>query len=430
MKRTRVVTALYVLALIGTGIGCTPSVELQLTDEVLLKKVQHQTFKYFYDFAHPVSGMARERNSSGDTVTTGGSGFGLMSIIVGMERGYITRVEGLEHLRKMIGFLETCDRYHGAWPHWLNGTSGKVIPFGPKDNGADLVETALLVQGLISVRQYLIFNAAGEKELIARINSLWQDVEWDWFTRGGENLLYRHWSPEFEWEMNTGIRGHNETLITYVLAASSPTHPVDTSAYHEGYARNGEIINGRKYYGIRLPLGDELGGPLFFSQYSFLGLDPRNLKDRYANYWEQNVNHTLINRQYCIENPNHYKGYGKKCWGLTASDNQDSCSAHSPTNDLGVIAPTAALSSFPYTPEYSMETMRHFYYELGDKLWGKCGFYDAFNMTEDWWDDSYLARDQGPVIIMIENYRSGLLWNLFMTAPEIQIGLDRLSFTY
>lgn len=430
MKRTRVVTALYVLALIGMVTGCNPPVNIELTDEVLLQKVQHQTFKYFHDFAHPFSGMARERNSSGDTVTTGGSGFGLMAIIVGMERGYITRVEGLDQLRRIVGFLETCDRYHGAWPRWLNGTTGKVIPFGPKDNGADLVETAFLVQGLISVRQYLKANAPGEKELENRINSLWLEVEWDWFTRGGEDLLYRHWSPEFEWEMNRGIRGHNETLITYVLAASSPTHPVDSSAYHEGYAKNGEIINGKEYYGIRLPLGEELGGPLFYSHYSFLGLDPRNLKDRYAAYWEQNVNHTLINRQYCIKNPLKYKGYGKKCWGLTASDNHLSYSIHSPTNDLGVIAPTAALSSFPYTPEYSMETMRYFYYEMGDKLWGKCGFYDAFNMTEDWWDDSYLARDQGPVIIMIENYRSGLLWNLFMSAREIRTGLDRLGFSY
>lgn len=430
MKRTGVVIALFISAIIGIGTGCKPPVNIELTDEVLLQKVQHQTFKYFYDFAHPVSGMARVRNSSGDTVTTGGSGFGLMAIITGMDRGYITRSEGLEHIRKMVGFLETCDRYHGAWPHWLNGNTGEVIPFGPKDNGADLVETAFLVQGLITARQYLNDILPGEKELKSRINSLWQNVEWEWFTRGGEHVLYRQWSPEFEWEISTGIRGYNESLITYVLAASSPAHPVDTSAYHEGYARNGEIINGREYYGIMLPLGEEFGGPLFFSQYSFLGLDPRNLEDRYASYWEQNVNHTLINRQYCIKNPNHFKGYGKKCWGLTTSDDQHSCSAHSPTNDLGVIAPTAALSSFPYTPEHSMEAMRHFYYQLGDSLWGEFGFHDAFNLTADWWADSYLARNQGPVIIMIENYRSGLLWELFMSAPEINTGLDRLGFSY
>ncbi len=404
--------------------------EIQLTDEKLLDLVQHQSFKYFYDFAHPASGMVLERNTSGDIVTSGGSGFGLMALILGMERGFITRQEGLEQLERMVTFLETCDRYHGVWPHWLNGGSGEVVPFSPKDNGADLVETAFLVQGLITVRQYLNDGLAGEEELKERINTLWEEVEWDWFTRGGEEVLYWHWSPEFDWEMNHAIRGHNETLITYVLAASSPTHSIDSSVYHKGYARNGEIVNGVDYYGIKLPLGEELGGPLFFSHYSFLGLDPRNLSDRYANYWEQNVNHSLINRQYCIENPNNFEGYGADCWGLTASDNHQFYGAHSPTNDLGVITPTAAVSSIPYTPEQSLQAIRHFYYELGDRLWGDYGFYDAFNQSQKWWTDSYLAIDQGPIVIMIENYRTGLLWDLFMSAPEVGEGLQKLGFSF
>jgi hypothetical protein len=230
--------------------------------------------------------------------------------------------------------------------------------------------------------------------------------------------------------MNMGIRGHNETLITYVLAASSPTHPIDTLVYHKGYARNGEIVNGQSYFGITLPLGEELGGPLFFSHYSFLGLDPRNLADRYAHYWEQNVNHTLINREYCIDNPKGFEGYGSDCWGLTASDNHQGYSAHSPSNDLGVITPTAAISSIPYTPEHSKKAIRNFYYEHEDSLWGEYGFYDAFNLNEKWFADSYLAIDQGPIVIMIENYRTGLLWDLFMSAPEIQQGLERLGFSH
>jgi len=414
----------------STGTGCTPEVELQLTDEKLLDLVQHQTFKYFYDFGHPVSGMSRERNSSLDTVTSGGTGFGLMTLVVGMERGYITRQEGTDRLKKILNFLETCDRYHGVWPHWLHGSTGEVIPFSPKDNGADLVETAFLVQGLIIVREYLLDKDEKEKELKERIDTLWQEVEWDWFTQGGEEVLYWHWSPDFGWEMNHAIRGHNETLITYVLAASSPTHAIDSLVYHKGYAQNGEIINGSDFYGIKLPLGEELGGPLFFSHYSFLGLDPRNLEDRYANYWEQNKNHTLINRQYCIENPNSFLGYSADCWGLTASDNHQFYGAHSPTNDLGVITPTAAISSIPYTPEYSLQAIRHFYYELGANLWGEYGFFDSFNMTENWWADSYLAIDQGPIVVMIENYRSGLLWDLFMSAPEVSQGLEKLGFSF
>ncbi len=414
----------------GPGTGCTPEEELQLTDEKLLDLVQHQSFKYFYDFGHPVSGLARERNSNLDTVTSGGTGFGLMAMVVGIERGFITRQEGIARFEKVLNFLETCDRYHGVWPHWLNGSSGEVIPFSPKDNGADLVETAFLVQGLITVREYLRDTDTKEKELKERIDTLWQGVEWDWFTQGGQEVLYWHWSPDFGWEMNHAIRGHNETLITYVLAASSPTHSIDSMVYHTGYARDGGIINGSDFYGIRLPLGEELGGPLFFSHYSFLGLDPRNLEDQYANYWEQNVNHTLINRQYCIENPNNYKGYSADCWGLTARDNHKGYSAHSPTNDMGVITPTAAISSIPYTPEYSLEAIRHFYYELGDDLWGEYGFYDSFNLPENWWADSYLAIDQGPIVVMIENYKTGLLWDLFMSAPEIAPGLEKLGFSF
>lgn len=430
MKSLLKLFPLLILLSLICGTSCNPPPELELTNEVLLEKVQHQTFKYFYDFAHPVSGMARERNSSGDIVTSGGSGFGLMALIVGMERGFITREQGLEQIEKMVGFLESCDRYHGVWPHWLNGATGDVVPFSPKDNGADLVETAFMVQGLIAVRQYLFQNNPTEKALADRINTLWQEVDWEWFTRGGEEVLYWHWSPDFDWEMNHAIRGHNETLIVYVLAASSPTFPIDATVYHEGYAKNGEIKNGNFYYGNKLPLGEELGGPLFFSHYSFLGLDPRKLEDRYANYWDQNVAHSRINREYCKENPKGYKGYSEVCWGLTASDNHQGYSAHSPNNDLGVITPTAAISSIPYTPEASLEAIRHFYYEYGDSLWGIYGFHDAFNLSEGWWADSYLAIDQGPIVVMIENFRSGLIWDLFMSAPEIQEGLRKLGFEY
>lgn len=430
MKHLRIWILLGMVLAAGIITGCKPEEELELSDEKLLDLVQHQTFKYFYDFAHSASGMALERNTSVDIVTSGGSGFGLMALIVGMERGFITRQEGVAQVEKIIDFLETCDRFHGVWPHWLNGANGDVVPFSPKDNGADLVETAFMAQGLITMREYL--NAAFdlEKELITRINDLWQQVEWDWFTQGGQEVLYWHWSPDFAWEMNHAIRGHNETLIVYVLAASSPTHPIDSLVYHHGYARSGDIVDGSDYFGIKLPLGEDFGGPLFFSHYSFLGLDPRNLTDSYANYWEQNVNHSLINRQHCIQNPNNFKGYSADCWGLTASDNHQGYSAHSPTNDLGVITPTAAISSIPYTPEHSLKAIRQFYYEYGDSLWGEFGFHDAFNLSQNWWASSYLAIDQGPIVVMIENYRTGLLWDLFMSAPEIGPGLQKLGFSY
>jgi hypothetical protein len=396
-----------------------------ISDDALLTLVQQQTFKYFYDFAHPSSGMTRERNTSGNTVTTGGSGFGIMALIVGMERNFISRAAGMQHMAKVVTFLEKADRFHGAWPHWINGSTGKVIPFSTKDDGGDLVETSFLVQGLLTFRQYTHASDTAGNNLINRINKLWQTVEWDWYRKNNENVLYWHWSPTYNWEMNFPLYGYFEEQITYFLAGSSPTHSIPKIVYANGFGKNGAIIKNNFYYGIKLPL--ESPAPLFWTQYSYLGLDP-HFSDDYANYWEQNVNASLINHAYCVANPKNYVGYSDACWGLTASDNQHGYNAHSPANDLGVIAPTAALSAFPYTPAESMKALKYFYYTLGDRLWGPYGFYDAFNLTDGWTANSYLAIDQGPVIIMIENYRTGLLWNLFMSAPEVQNGLNKFSF--
>jgi len=409
-------------------------IQKNLSDTALLTLVQKQTFRYFWDFAHPVSGMARERSNSAygygdEVVTTGGTGFGAMATIVAAERGWISRDSAASHLLKMVAFLSKADSYHGAFPHWLNGTTGKIIPFSRKDDGADLVETSYLFQGLLCVRQYFNQDNNIESELRNRINWMWNDIEWSWFTKGGEEVLYWHWSPNNGWAMNFPVRGYNECLIMYVLAASGDRYPVTSAVYHRGWAQSNFFKNGREFYGIKLPLGFDYGGPLFFSHYSFLGLDPNNLVDRYANYWEQNKNHTLINRAWCIDNPQKFKGYGENCWGLTASDNFEGYNAHAPGNDLGVITPTAALSSFPYTPEYSMLVLKHFYFDLGNKIWGEYGFVDSFSETKNWYAKNYLAIDQGPIIVMIENYRTGLLWKLFMSCPEVKNGLKKLEFS-
>jgi Uncharacterized protein conserved in bacteria len=399
----------------------------QISEDDLMTLVQRQTFKYFWDFGHPSCGMARERNSSGDVVTTGGSGFGIMAMIVAIERGFITRADGIARLDKILGFLETCDRFHGVWPHWLNGVTGKTVPFSAIDNGGDIVETSYMIQGLICMRQYLNSSVTAEKSEIDRINNLYSSIEFDWFTNG-QKTLYWEWSPDFGY--NLKVQGYNETLITYLTAASSPTHTITADVYTNGYANNGGIKNGRSYYAYLLPLGADYGGPLFFTQYSFLGLDPRHLKDQYADYWVQNVNQSLINWTYCKTNPKKYSGYSSAIWGLTASDNPWGYNAQSPTNDLGVITPTAAISSIAYTPVQSLNALKTDYYFLGDHLWGNYGFYDAFDVTQGWWATSTLAIDQGPIICMIENYRTGLLWNLFMSAPEVQSGLTKLGFTY
>ena len=406
---------------------------VNLSDEALLDLVQKQTFRYFWDFAHPVSGMSRERSNSNfgygnETVTSGGTGFGIMSVIVATERKWIGRDTAARFLLKMVNFLLKADSYHGVFPHWLNGETGKTIPFSRKDDGADLVETSYLFQGLLCARQYFNGDNSTERELRNRIGWLWEGIEWNWFTKGGEEVLYWHWSPNNGWAMNFPIRGFNECLIVYILAASGERYPVSKDVYHRGWAESNFFKNGKTFYNYTLPLGFDYGGPLFFSHYSFLGLDPHGLTDRYADYWEQNRNHTLINHAYCIDNPKKFKGYGEACWGLTASDTYNGYNAFSPTNDEGTITPTAALSAFPYTPEFSMKALKHFYNDLGDKIWSEYGFVDAFNETQNWYAGSHLAIDQGPIIVMIENHRSGLLWKLFMSCPEIKGGLKKLGF--
>jgi hypothetical protein len=400
------------------------------SDDELLDMVQEYTFRYFYDFAHPASGMARERNTSGDVVTSGGSGFGIMALITGIERGFITREEGMAHMIRILNFLETADRFHGVWPHWMNGNSGKVVTFSEFDNGGDLVETAFLVQGLLVARQYFDQPSQDEQQIVSRITALWESVEWDWYSRNNSGALYWHWSPNYGWQMNMQVRGWNEASIVYMLAIASPTHPVPASYWNNGWAGMPYYTNGGSFYGFTLDVGWDRGGPLFFAHYSFLGFDPRNIKDNFTNYFNLNRNHTLIHRAYSIHNPQNHTGYGPNCWGLTASDDPDGYTVHEPGagRDNGTITPTAALSSMPYTPQESMDALKHFYRELGDKTWGWMGFYDAFNQKRNWWATSYLAIDQGPIIGMIENHRSGLLWDNFMANPEIAPMLTSIGF--
>ena len=400
------------------------------SDDELLDMVERYTFRYFWDYAQPSSGMSRDRNYPVDMVTSGGSGFGVMAIIVGIERGYITREQGIERMLKILTFLETADRFHGAWSHFIDGTTGEVIPFSTKDNGGDLVETAFMIQGLLAARQYFNGTSEDEQTIVEKITTLWEEVEWDWYTRTGMDVLYWHWSPDYGWQMNMQIRGWNECAIVYLLAIASPTYSVPASLWDVGWAGYSTYLNGKTFYDNLLRVGWDWGGPLFFAHYSFLGFDPRNISDGYANYFDNNRSVALIHQAYAIDNPLNHTGYSESCWGLTASDDPDGYMAHEPTSsrDNGTITPTAALASFPYTPEESMLALKHFYRELGAKTWDWMGFYDAFNQKRNWWATSYLAIDQGPIIVMIENYRTQLLWNLFMSNPEIQPMMDAIGF--
>ena len=404
-----------------------------LSDEALLDLVQRQTFRYFWEGAHPVSGLSRDRSNrftdpSDDAIAVGGSGFGIMTIIVACERGWVRREEAVERLNAMLNVLDRSTCYHGMYPHFMNGATGATIPFSRKDDGGDVVETSFLFQGLLCARAYFDRDTAEELRLRQRITYLWEEVEWNWYTQGGRTVLTWHWSPTNGFALNHDIRGWNECLITYVLAASAPRYGIPAQAYHEGFTQGRQFLNKRSFEGIELPLGSDWGGPLFLAHFSFGSIDPHGLSDAYADYWHQNVNHTLINYAYCVRNPKSYKGYGPKCWGLSAGDAVNGYAASAPDNDLGVINPSAALSSFCYAPDQAMAALRHFYEDLGDRLWGRFGFVDGFSPQHDWYADTFLAISQAPIIIMIENYRSGLLWKLFMGIPEIQAGMKKLGF--
>jgi exo beta-1,2-glucooligosaccharide sophorohydrolase (non-reducing end) len=422
----------------------------ELSDDELLTMLQEACFRYYWEGAHPTAGATLE-NIPGDEriVATGATGFGIMALIVGVDRGFITRQQGIERLTQILDFLEKVPRYHGAWSHFLNGsTAQSMLVFGMFDNGGDLVETSFLMQGLLAARQYFKGDNPAEQSIYQRITVLWEAVEWDWYRRTPKNdALLWHWSPQWSWFIDHRLTGFNETMITYLLAIASPTHGVSADLYYSGWAGQSEAaiayrsgwsgstegeryVNGHSYYGIKLDVGVGTGGPLFFTQFSFLGFDPRGIHDRYTDYFDNNRNFALIDQAYCESNPGHFQGYGPNDWGLTASDDQLGYSAHAPdrATDNGTITPTAALASFPYTPEASMAAFKFFYRDLGDRLWGVYGPHDAFNLGRNWFSPVYMGLDQAPIVVMVENYRTGLLWKLFMSNPEIQPMLTKVGF--
>lgn len=421
-----------------------------LNDDGLLSMLQEACFRYYWDGAHPSAGMALE-NIPGDDriVATGASGFGIMALIVGVDRGFVTREQGLERLAKIVSFLEKAPRYHGVWSHFMDGDSGQTLPiFGMFDNAGDLVETAFLMQGLLAARQYFNGPSPSEHDLFTRISHLWESVEWDWYRRSPQgDALYWHWSPEWSWHIDHRITGFNEAMIIYLLAIASPTHAVPADLYYSGWANQGDVgaqyrsgwsgthegdryVNGHTYYGVKLDVGVGSGGPLFFTHYSYMGFDPRGIRDRFTNYFENNRKLALINLRYCIQNPGHYAGYGKDFWGLTASDGPYGYVPHEPNVkvDDGTMTLTGALSSFPYTPDESMAVFKHVYRDLGDRVWGIYGPRDAIDLGRHWVSPIFMGLNQAPIVVMIENYRTGLVWKMFMSNPEIQPMLRNIGF--
>ncbi len=421
----------------------------ELSDEELLTMLQEACFRYYWEGAHPDAGMALESIPGDDRiVATGASGFGIMALVTGVDRGFITREQGLQRLTKIVNFLERAPRYHGVWSHFMNGSTAQTMPvFGVFDDGGDLVETAFLVQGLLAARQYFHGQTEAERNLYTRITHLWETVEWDWYRREPDtSALFWHWSSHWAAHINHRLTGFNEVMIVYLLAIASPTHSVPADLYYSGWAGQSDVAinyrkgwggtidgdhysNGNTYFGIKLDVGVGRGGPLFFTHYSYMGFDPHALTDSCTNYFENNRNLARINLAYATENPGHHKGYGPDAWGLTASDGPKGYAPQAPElkDDQGNITPTGALASFPYTPEASMVAFKHYYRDLGSEVWGVYGPRDAINPDHDWDSPIFMGLNQAPITVMIENYRTGLIWKLFMSNPEIKPMLDRIA---
>lgn len=420
-----------------------------MADDELLTMVQEANFRFYWEAHEKVSGLSRE-NIPGrhNMIAIGASGFGMMALITGTARNFITRDQSIERFTQIVSFLEKAETHHGVYPHFMDGPAAKTEPFfGKRDNGGDLVETAFLVQGLLTARAFFDRDNEQEKNIRDKITAIWKKIEWDWYRRYPDSkYLFWHWSPDQAWVINHKLIGWNETIITYLLAIASPTHGVPGSMYYTGWASqekeaqqyrknwgrtaDGSMYsNGKTYFGIPLDVGVSNGGPLFFVHYSFLGYDPHALTDKYTNYFKNNRNIALINYNYCVKNPGKYAGYGDSCWGLTAADGPYHYSASEPVpwQDDGKLAPTGALASFPYTPAESMKALKNYYYNYGKFLWGEYGFRDAFNLSQNWCSEIYMGLNQAPVTVMIENYRSGLLWKLFMSDPDIQSGLKKIK---
>ena len=427
--------------------------------EGLLTWIQKCHFEYMWSGARPNSGLARVRyftdNPSHDenTLTIGACGFGIMGLIVGIERGFITREQGLARFEKIISFLEKADRWHGMYSHWIDDRTGKTIAFagsGGEDDGADIVETSFLTAGLLCVRQYLKDGTDREKAIAERIDVIWRAMEWDWFAANDnrhstdanidpkDDCLLWHWSPTVGFKKNFHLEGYNECLLPYILAAASPAFSLSDeqakASYKNGWSRKGGIVNNGSRYGVPFLVKHNSGvnevGPMFWVAFSYAGLCLEGYKDENGiDYHKAIGNHALIQYQYCLDNPKKWKTYSENCWGLSAgytSNITTDYQAMRTNNDVGVITSNAALIAMPYTPVQSIAAAKHYFWDIPG-LMGPWGFWDAYSDSEGV-ITRYLANNQCPVAPLIENYRTGLLWNLFMSSPEIKIGLQKLGF--
>lgn len=394
----------------------------------ILDSQQKKMIDFFMSGADQTSGMCLNSSQWGGTMTTGATGMGFMNIITGVERGWISREEGLDQILKVVKFLDKADRYHGSWSHWY-GTDGKTKPFGNQIVAGEIVETAFVMTGLIAAKEY--FNGSDTKEVELRnyVDKFWNEIDWSNFVHNDKLYWIWHSDKAGDKAYEHALTGWNETLIVYILALAAPEgHNISPDVYQKCWQSNGGIYReNQKVYGYEQPLGRPANMEgLFLAQYSFLGLDPRHMADQYINYWNHVTAYTMINRHYCVYEAPESHGYSETDWGITACEGAGPATEYkgrTPSNDDGVLCTSASVSSFPYTPFYCAQVLLNL-----NQNWsfmnGKYGFKTSYHPASGKASSYYLGMEHAPQAVMIENYRSGLLWNLVMRNGHIKKGFE------
>ena len=453
-----------ILLLLFAFVGCTAQQDqmifksmgkidypLTLDETNLLDSIQYRSFLYFINETNSKNGLVKDRSATWAPASIAAIGFALPSYAVGVERNWMTRDEAAQITLNILKFffnsVQSADTnatgYKGFYYHFLRMNSGT------REWNSELssVDTGLLMMGIIFVRNYYNLDDEPEDEIRAVAEKLLDRLDWDFLEMpaSGEyaNTISMGWKPE-EGLHSMGWKGYNEALFLYVLAAGSGMKNVE-AGYNSWLAS----------YDWRTPYPDlshAVFPPLFGHLFSHCFIDFRGLKDKFMkdkgiDYFENSQMAVLVQRQYAIENPKGWLGYDSLCWGISASDGPGEKYNHEGKQflnyagrgtsgrelnyfDDGTIAPYAAIASIVFAPEFVIPTIRSFNNKYGINLWGRYGYYDAFNPTANWFGPDYIGIDQGPIVLMIENFRTGLIWNYVMKDSIIQRGLNRLGFEY
>jgi hypothetical protein len=422
------------LAIVGILFIVVPA-HAQLTDDELLDAIQEPAFQFFWNEANPANGLIRDRSQPGSPASIASVGFGLSAICVGADHGWVTRGQAATRVRTTLNTFYTGPQgtaasgtigFRGFFYHFLDmNTATRFVTWDNVELSS--IDSALLMAGILDARQYFDSPDTDEVAIRAMADSLESRMDWTFF-RNNTAGVYMGWKPGTGFAGFGLWQGYNEAMILYLLALGSPSHPAPTfvwTTWTSGY--NYTTQYGQTY--VVFP-------PLFGHQYSHCWVDFRNIQDLYMrnhtplNYFENSRRATLAQQAYCIANPGGWVGYNDSTWGITASDAPTGYSARGAPpaqNDDGTLAPTAVAGSLPFAWDICLPALRNFYNNY-PSLWGPYGFRDAFNPTANWYDPDYIGIDEGPIVLMIENHRTGKVWNRMMAHPSIQTGLSRAGF--